>query len=78
MTLLKTLQGKKLFFSICTVNAYFSLLALHSRFFSIFLLTGQSSNKGSAINISGSLRMQSYVVTLTVAEYATREQEQKN
>ncbi|WP_308513035.1 histidine kinase [uncultured Turicimonas sp.] len=45
--------------------------------FSIFLLTGQSSNKGSAINISGSLRMQSYVVALTVAEYATREQEQR-
>lgn len=76
MTLLKTLQGKKLFFQFALLMLIFSL-GITFTLFSIFLLTGQSSNKGSAINISGSLRMQSYVVALTVAEYATREQEQR-
>ncbi len=76
MTLLKTLQGKKLFFQFALLMLIFSL-GITFTLFSIFLLTGQSSNKGSAINISGSLRMQSYVVALTVAEYATREQKQR-
>ncbi len=76
MNISKTLQGKKLFIQFSFLMLLFSL-SITFILFSIFLLTGQSTNKGSAINISGSLRMQSYVVALTVAEYASREQTQR-
>lgn len=72
MNIRQKIQDRKLFFQFALLLTIISFAATFL-LFSIFLLTGQSSSKGSAINVSGSLRMQSYVVALTVAESSTKD-----
>lgn len=60
-------RNRRLLIQFCTVLVIISVLSV---FFilQIVNITEESSGKGSAINISGSLRMQSYVMALAVAE----------
>lgn len=60
-------RNRRLLIQFSTVLAIISVLSV---FFilQIVNITEESSGKGSAINISGSLRMQSYVMALAVAE----------
>ncbi len=60
-------RNRRLLIQFCTVLVIISILSI---FFilQIVKITEESSGKGSAINISGSLRMQSYVMALAVAE----------
>ncbi|MCD8340316.1 MAG: histidine kinase [Burkholderiales bacterium] len=65
--LIKFIRRKKLFLKFATVITLISLFAAFFVFY-FFLLSEQSTGKGSAINVSGSLRMQTYATALTVAQ----------
>lgn len=60
------MKKNRLFWQITLAFTALSAVFLCLLLASLFLI-GQTSGKGSAINVSGSLRMQSYVLALTVA-----------
>lgn len=59
-------RNRKLFLQLTALLTVISVSAA-AFIYSIFLFSEGSSGKGSAINLSGSLRMQSYVMALAVA-----------
>lgn len=59
-------RNRKLFLQLAALLTVISVSAA-AFIYSIFLFSEGSSGKGSAINLSGSLRMQSYVMALAVA-----------
>ncbi len=59
-------HSNALFLQLSALLAIVSVTAI-AFIFAIFLFSEESSGKGSAINVSGSLRMQSYVMALAVA-----------
>ena len=76
MSVLNSFKSNKLFWQITLI--LFLITSFSFIFtFSFFLVTEQTNGKGSAINVSGSLRMQSYVTALTVAQSATMPKEQR-
>ncbi|MCD8211976.1 MAG: histidine kinase [Oscillospiraceae bacterium] len=74
--LVKLIKKRMLFWQFATVLTLITVCAV---FFILYfvILSEESSGKGSAINVSGSLRMQSYVTALTVAQSSTLPFEQR-
>ena len=69
-------HSNALFLQLSTLLATVSVTAI-TFIFAIFLFSEESSGKGSAINVSGSLRMQSYVMALAVANSSTTDDVQR-
>ncbi len=74
--LTKFFSKRSLFWQFTAILSMISLFALFFVFY-FFLLTGESTGKGSAINVSGSLRMQTYVTALTVAQSIEQSPEER-